>query len=210
MPLSSLFLVPAHSWVEQDPLQILATVRDCIERTCAGLDSGALGRIRAIGITNQRETTIAWDKTTGKPLHNAIGEKPGRKERSAISWLTRLFTHHTSPPHSIFFLPMILCPPFNPVWNDARTADTVEALTQATPSESPNHFTPETGLPLSTYFSAVKARWLFDHIPEVRQHAEQGTLAIGTVDCWLMWVSFALGKKKKILVHEFIRSSWYY
>ena len=66
-----------HSWFEQDPDELVESVRVCLEEVGRGLQPGELERLKGIGITNQRETTILWDKTTGKCLHNAIGEKLG-------------------------------------------------------------------------------------------------------------------------------------
>ena len=66
-----------HSWFEQDPDELVESVRVCLEEVGRGLQVGELERLKGIGITNQRETTILWDKTTGRCLHNAIGEKLG-------------------------------------------------------------------------------------------------------------------------------------
>ena len=68
-----------HSWFEQDPDELVESVRVCLEEVGRGLQAGELERLRGIGITNQRETTILWDKTTGRCLHNAIGEKLGNR-----------------------------------------------------------------------------------------------------------------------------------
>ena len=95
-----------------------------------------------IGITNQRETAIVWDRASGKPIHNAI------------------------------------------VWQDRRTADACAAL------EAAGHETAvaeKTGLVLDPYFSATKIAWLLDHVDGARAAAEQGRLAFGTVDTFLLW-----------------------
>ncbi|XP_071957327.1 glycerol kinase-like isoform X2 [Antedon mediterranea] len=101
--------------------------------------------MKAIGITNQRETTVVWDKTTGKPLHPAI------------------------------------------VWLDNRTASTVDKLINKTPNKNKEFLKPKCGLPLSTYFSAVKVRWLMDNIPPVQDAVKNGSCLFGTIDSWLLW-----------------------
>ncbi len=102
--------------------------------------------IKAIGITNQRETALVWDKFTGKPLYNAI------------------------------------------VWCDARTHDLVHELN--TKSELGVNVLKEVcGLPISTYFSAVKFKWLLDNVPEVKEAHEKETILFGNVDTWLIYVS---------------------
>ncbi|GAA6099341.1 glycerol kinase-like [Tachysurus ichikawai] len=99
----------------------------------------------AIGVTNQRETTLVWDKETGEPLYNAI------------------------------------------VWLDLRTQSTVEHLIEKTPGKNKNHFKNKTGLPISTYFSAVKLRWLMDNVVEVDEAVRSHRAMFGTVDSWLIW-----------------------
>lgn len=104
--------------------------------------------IASIGITNQRETTIVWDKLTGVPLYNAI------------------------------------------VWNDIRTDETVDKLLARLPDQNKDHFKSISGLTISPYFSALKLRWLKDNIPDVRKACRDGRCLAGTVDSWLIWVSF--------------------
>lgn len=104
--------------------------------------------IASIGITNQRETTIVWDKLTGVPLYNAI------------------------------------------VWNDIRTDETVDKLLARLPDQNKDHFKPISGLTISPYFSALKLCWLKDNIPDVRKACRDGRCLAGTVDSWLIWVSF--------------------
>lgn len=101
----------------------------------------------AIGITNQRESTIVWDKTTGKPLHNAI------------------------------------------IWLDMRTSSTVDHLVETIPNNSrnKNYLKPLCGLPISTYFSALKIRWLKDNVNVVKHAIEAENCLFGTVDTWLLW-----------------------
>ncbi|XP_055866859.1 glycerol kinase-like [Biomphalaria glabrata] len=138
---------PKEGWVEEDPMEILESAKICIDRATnnlIGLGFEA-SDIKAIGITNQRETTIVWDPTTGKPLYNAI------------------------------------------VWLDLRTASTAEELIKKTPGRNKDFLRGLCGLPISTYFSAVKLRWLLDYSEVVRKAVENGTCLFGTVDSWLLW-----------------------
>ncbi|KAG5852362.1 hypothetical protein ANANG_G00061600 [Anguilla anguilla] len=138
---------PKEGWVEEDPKEILQSVCDCMEKTCENLTqlNIDISRIKAIGVTNQRETTLVWDKNTGEPLYNAI------------------------------------------VWLDLRTQSTVESLINNTPKRDKNHLKPKTGLPISTYFSAVKLRWLMDNVMEVHEAVLSHRAMFGTVDSWLIW-----------------------
>lgn len=101
--------------------------------------------IAAVGVTNQRETTIVWDKRTGEPLYNAV------------------------------------------VWLDVRTSSTIDALVETLPEKNRNHYQSVCGLPLSTYFSGVKLRWLKDNVPAVAQAIQDDVCLFGTVDTWLLW-----------------------
>uniref|UniRef100_A0A663MDY6 glycerol kinase n=1 Tax=Athene cunicularia TaxID=194338 RepID=A0A663MDY6_ATHCN len=138
---------PKEGWVEQDPKEILKSVHECVERTCEKLQQLNIDitNIKAIGVSNQRETTVVWDKTTGEPLYNAI------------------------------------------VWLDLRTQSTVERLLKRIPGKNKSFFKFRTGLPLSTYFSAVKLRWLLDNVEEIRQAVDDGRAMFGTIDSWLIW-----------------------
>lgn len=138
---------PKEGWVEEDPVEILNTVRECIEKATDNLQSLEIDvhSIKAIGITNQRESTIAWDRFTGKPLYNAI------------------------------------------IWLDTRTVETVASLIEKTPGHDKNFFRPRCGLPISTYFSATKMRWLIDNCPSVQEALADGRCVFGTVDSWLVW-----------------------
>ncbi|XP_063868538.1 glycerol kinase-like isoform X5 [Scylla paramamosain] len=138
---------PKEGWVEQDCNELLKSVHTCILKAVENLKSLEIdpGDIKAVGITNQRETTVVWDRTTGLPLCNAI------------------------------------------VWLDARTASTAEAILKETPGQNKDYLKDLCGLPISTYFSAVKLRWLLDNLPEVQEAAAQGNLLFGTVDSWLLW-----------------------
>ena len=134
-------LYPAAGWVEHDPDEILARADEVIRAALAnaGLEPADLA---AIGITNQRETTVVWDRATGRPIHNAI------------------------------------------VWQDTRTAAIVAELAT---DGGPDRFRATSGLPLATYFSGPKLRWLLDHVPGARRRAEAGELLFGTIDTWLIW-----------------------
>lgn len=137
---------PKEGWVEQDPKEILQSVYECIARTCeklAGVNID-ISNIKAVGVSNQRETTVVWDKFTGDPLYNAV------------------------------------------VWLDLRTQTTVEALSKKIPGHS-NFVKSKTGLPLSTYFSAVKLRWMLDNLRPIQKAVEEGRALFGTIDSWLIW-----------------------
>ena len=132
---------PADGWVEHDPEDIWTdTVAVCRQAASEAAGKGYVPQ--AIGITNQRETVMLWDRTTGKPVHRAI------------------------------------------VWQDRRTAPLCDELRED--GQEPL-FTEKTGLLLDPYFSGTKIRWLLDHVDGARAAAEQGTLACGTVDTFLIW-----------------------
>lgn len=138
---------PKEGWVEQDPKEILQSVYECLEKTCEKLSQLSINirNIKAIGVSNQRETTVVWDKTTGEPLYNAI------------------------------------------VWLDLRTQSTIERLLKRIPGRNKNFFRCRTGLPLSTYFSAVKLRWLLDNVEDIQKAVAEGRAMFGTIDTWLIW-----------------------
>jgi len=132
---------PRPGWVEHHPLEIIRNTEAVIAEALTSAE--LTGRdLAAVGITNQRETTLLWDRATGLPLHNAI------------------------------------------VWQDTRTDALVEKFSRA---GGQDRFRTQTGLPLASYFSALKLRWLLDNVPDARAHAEAGKLAFGTIDAWLMW-----------------------
>ncbi|KAL2780496.1 glycerol kinase 2 [Daubentonia madagascariensis] len=137
---------PKEGWVEQDPKEILQSVYECIARTCEKLQelNIDISNIKAVGVSNQRETTVIWDKLTGEPLYNAV------------------------------------------VWLDLRTQTTVEDLSKKIPGNN-NFVKSKTGLPLSTYFSAVKLRWMLDNVRKVQKAVEEGRALFGTLDSWLIW-----------------------
>jgi glycerol kinase len=134
-------LFPQPGWVEHDPMEIWSSqMTVATEAVMKGRLTPA--DIAAIGITNQRETTILWNKETGKPVYNAI------------------------------------------VWQDRRTSGYCDALKDAGKS---GVIQQKTGLIIDAYFSATKVRWILDHVAGVKELAEQGKLAFGTVDTWLLW-----------------------
>lgn len=130
---------PKEGWVEHDAIEIWETQLRAIKEVLGGRDISAQA-IAAVGITNQRETVVLWDRKTGQPVHKAI------------------------------------------VWQDRRTAFICEALKSHTST-----FYNKTGLVLDAYFSGTKIKWILDENPELRQAAEKGELAFGTVDSWLIW-----------------------
>lgn len=134
-------IYPQAGWVEHDPLEIWASQSSTLVEALAkgGLHSD---EIAGIGITNQRETTIVWNRTTGKPIYNAI------------------------------------------VWQCRRTASICEELKKAGLEE---YILENTGLVVDPYFSGTKVKWILDNVEGARQQAENGELAFGTVDSWLIW-----------------------
>jgi glycerol kinase len=134
-------IFPQPGWVEHDPNEIWSSQASVAAE--AVVKAGADGRnIVAIGITNQRETTIIWDRETGEPVYNAI------------------------------------------VWQDRRTAPFCDALKKQGLTEI---IRSKTGLVIDAYFSGSKIRWILDNVNGARKKAEEGKLAFGTVDSWLVW-----------------------
>ncbi len=133
-------IYPRPGWVEHDAREIWhhveAVTRNALDR--AGL---ARADIAAVGITNQRETTLLWDAITGEPVHHAI------------------------------------------VWQDTRTDHLIRDLAAG----DADRFRDRCGLPLATYFSAPKIRWLLDQDPDLQRRAENGEVLFGTLDSWLIW-----------------------
>ncbi|ROW03345.1 hypothetical protein VSDG_01453 [Cytospora chrysosperma] len=137
-------LYPESGWHEHDPMELLHTVQDCIEGAMGQFrDLGYSAKdIRSIGITNQRETAVVWDTTTGEPLYNAV------------------------------------------CWPDTRTTNLVRELKGRPGADDLREIC---GLPLSTYPSSVKLMWLVENVPAVKEAYEEGRLAFGTVDSWLIY-----------------------
>ncbi|XP_065394376.1 glycerol kinase isoform X7 [Macaca fascicularis] len=165
---------PREGWVEQDPKEILHSVYECIEKTCEKLGqlNIDISNIKAIGVSNQRETTVVWDKITGEPLYNAVAApvSPGPSVPVAV------VPSGSSVPAA----------GTSSVWLDLRTQSTVESLSKRIPGNN-NFVKSKTGLPLSTYFSAVKLRWLLDNVRKVQKAVEEKRALFGTIDSWLIW-----------------------
>jgi glycerol kinase len=134
-------IYPRPGWVEHDPREIWQRTRQVLDGALERAGASA-SDIAALGVTNQRETTVVWDRTTGEPLHNAI------------------------------------------VWQDTRT-DTICAELEREGGQ--DRFRAKTGLPLATYFSGPKVRWILENVDGARKRAEAGELCFGTVDSWVIW-----------------------
>jgi glycerol kinase len=128
-------------WVEHDAAEIWSNTKEVITEALAKKSLGP-ENIAAIGITNQRETTLLWDPKTGAALHNAL------------------------------------------VWQDTRVNDLVAAYER---EGGQDRFRAQTGLPLASYFSALKLQWLLDNVPGAREKAEAGDAIFGTMDSWIVW-----------------------
>jgi glycerol kinase len=134
-------IFPRSGWVEHDPLEIWRATQKLVARA---IDSAGAkpGDIASLGITNQRETTVVWDRRTGEPLCNAI------------------------------------------VWQDTRTKPMCDELAK---DGGIDRFRTNTGLPLATYFSGPKLRWILDNVPGARDSGCRGEALFGTIDSWLIW-----------------------
>ncbi len=134
-------IFPRAGWVEHDAKEIWDNVRSVVAEA---LSKASLNQadIAACGITNQRETTLVWDKTTGEPVYNAI------------------------------------------VWQDTRTAKIIDDLGG---EEGQDKYKARVGLPLATYFSGPKVKWVLDNVEGAREKAEAGDLVMGTMDTWVLW-----------------------
>ncbi|MBE0696134.1 MAG: glycerol kinase GlpK [Anaerolineaceae bacterium] len=134
-------IFPAPGWVEHDPLEIWERTKEVIQ---GGLTRFGVRRedLAAVGITNQRETTLVWNRRTGQPYYNAI------------------------------------------VWQDTRTDNFINELAK---DGGQDRFRRVTGLPLATYFSGPKIRWILDNVPGAAEDAEKGEAIFGTIDTWILW-----------------------
>ena len=134
-------IYPQPGWVEHDPQEIWTRTLEVIQGALK-IGGFSLSNIAAVGITNQRETTVVWDRNTGEPIYNAI------------------------------------------VWQDTRTDQICEQLAQ---DGGQDRFRATAGLPLATYFSGPKIKWLLDNVEGARIKAENGDLLFGNLDTWLIW-----------------------
>ena len=134
-------IYPKPGWIEHDPLEIWERTQEVMN---GALEKGDVSPkdIKAIGITNQRETTVVWDKSNGSPIYNAI------------------------------------------VWQDTRTDEIINELAK---KGGQDRFRLKTGLPLATYFSGPKLKWILDNVDGARAKAENGDLLFGNIDTWLIW-----------------------
>ncbi|MGD2161535.1 MAG: glycerol kinase GlpK [Anaerolineales bacterium] len=134
-------IYPQPGWVEHNPMEIWENTKRVIHGAITSLGISD-DEIAAVGITNQRETTLAWNRKTGKPYANAI------------------------------------------VWQDTRTKHICDQLAG---EGGPDRFRKKTGLPIATYFSGPKLKWMLEHIDGLREDAEAGEAVFGTIDTWLIW-----------------------
>lgn len=132
---------PKPGWVEHDASEIWLNTQQVIRNVMENSGS-KMADIAAIGITNQRETTLVWERKTGRPVCNAI------------------------------------------VWQDTRTDEICKMLAK---EGGQNRFQTATGLPLATYFSGPKIKWILDNVPGTRAKAQAGELLFGNMDTWLLW-----------------------
>jgi glycerol kinase len=135
-------IFPQPGWVEHDAEEIWSTQFGTLAEAVARANI-TMKQIAGIGITNQRETTVVWDRNSGRPICNAI------------------------------------------VWQDRRTATFCDELKSQKGMQ--NLIIEKTGLVIDAYFSGSKLKWILDQIPGARQQAENGELAFGTIDSWLVW-----------------------
>jgi glycerol kinase len=134
-------IYPKPGWVEHDANEIWARTQDVIGEAMSAAGASA-DDIAGVGITNQRETTLVWDRNTGEPVHNAL------------------------------------------VWQDTRTDRLVDELSR---DGGQDRFREQVGLPLATYFSGPKIRWILDNATGLSDRAESGDLLFGNMDTWLIW-----------------------
>jgi glycerol kinase len=134
-------IYPKPGWVEHDANEIWTRSQEVI---AGGLEAAGLqaSDLAAVGITNQRETAVVWDRNTGEPVYNAI------------------------------------------VWQDTRTDKICEELSR---EGGQDRFREQTGLPIATYFSGPKVRWMLDNVDGLAERAGSGDLLFGNVDTWLIW-----------------------
>jgi glycerol kinase len=134
-------IFPQAGWVEHDPAEVWQRTRQVMDAALTK-SSASASDIAGLGITNQRETTVVWDKNTGEPVYNAI------------------------------------------VWQDTRTDKICDELSA---DGGQDRFRATTGLPIATYFSGPKVRWILDNVDGARERAEAGDLLFGNMDTWCIW-----------------------
>src|SRR3954465_13542228 len=134
-------IYPKPGWVEHDAKEIWARSQEVLDEALSAAGAST-DDVAGLGITNQRETTVVWDRNTGEPIHNAL------------------------------------------VWQDTRTDKIVDELSR---DGGQARFQEKVGLPLATYFSGPKVRWILDNVDGAREKAEAGDLAFGNMDTWLIW-----------------------
>src|ERR1700748_1394460 len=134
-------IYPKPGWVEHDPKEVWARCQEVLNEAMQKAGA-ARDDIAALGITNQRETTVVWDKNTGEPVMNAI------------------------------------------VWQDTRTDKLVDELSA---DGGQDRFREQVGLPLATYFSGPKVRWILDNVDGLQEKADSGDLIFGNIDTWCIW-----------------------
>jgi glycerol kinase len=134
-------IYPKPGWVEHDPAEVWARTQEVVAEA---MSSAGIGKddLAGIGITNQRETSVVWDRTTGEAVHNAI------------------------------------------VWQDTRTDQICNRLSA---DGGQDRFRAKTGLPIATYFSGPKVRWILDNVEGAQARAESGDLLFGNMDTWVIW-----------------------
>jgi glycerol kinase len=132
-------IYPKPGWVEHDPAEIWQRTQEVIS---AGLGKTEAADIAAVGVTNQRETTIVWDRSSGEPVYNAI------------------------------------------VWQDTRTDEICNELAS---EGGQDRFRAKTGLPIATYFSGPKIKWILDNVDGARDKAQSGDLIFGNIDTFVIW-----------------------
>src|ERR687895_30660 len=134
-------IYPKPGWVEHDASEIWARTQEVMDEAMQSAGASA-DDIAGVGITNQRETTLVWDRTTGEPIHNAL------------------------------------------VWQDTRTDKLVDEYSR---DGGQARFQEKVGLPLATYFSGPKIRWILDNVEGTADKAESGDLLFGNMDTWVIW-----------------------
>jgi glycerol kinase len=132
-------IYPKPGWVEHDANEIWERTQEMVK---AGVGKTQASDIAAVGVTNQRETTVVWDRSTGEPVHNAI------------------------------------------VWQDTRTDQICNELSA---DGGQDRFRTKTGLPIATYFSGPKIKWILDNVDGARAKAESGDVVFGNIDTWVIW-----------------------